>query len=76
MPGGGGVRADDVDQPLEVDGLAPGRWRMRARWNGELLIGGTGELEFDLEGVERRMLVLPQGAILGQDRETLERARG
>jgi hypothetical protein len=66
----------DVGQPLEVDGLAPGRWRLRARWNGELLIGGPGYEEFDLEGVERRALTLPQGAILGQDTETLERARG
>jgi hypothetical protein len=66
----------DVDQPLEIDGLAPGRWRLRARWNGELLIGGPGFEEFDLEGHERRTLDLPQGAILGQDSDTLERARG
>lgn len=67
----------DVDQPLEIDGLAPGRWRLRARWNGELLMSGTGHVDFDLvEGLERRTLVLPQGAIQGQDQDTLERARG
>lgn len=66
----------DVGQPLEIDGLAPGRWRLRARWNGESLIGGAGYEEFEVEGLERRELILPQGAILGQDRDTLERARG
>jgi hypothetical protein len=65
-----------VGQPLEIEGLAPGRWRLRARWNGELLIGGAGYEEFDLESSERRELILPQGAILGQDQDTLERARG
>ena len=65
-----------VDEPLTVDGLAPGRWRLRARWHGELLIGGAGHEDLDLEGFERRALDLPQGAILGQDQDTLLRARG
>lgn len=65
-----------VDEPLAIDGLAPGRWRLHARWNGEYLLGGSGSMEFELDGTERRSLTLPQGAILGQDRDTLERARG
>jgi hypothetical protein len=65
-----------VGRPLEIEGLAPGRWRLRARWNGELLIGGAGFEEFELDSSERRELILPQGAILGQDPDTLERARG
>jgi hypothetical protein len=64
-----------VGQPLEIEGLAAGRWILRARWNGEDLLGGKGQEELDVKDLERRALSLPSGAIQGQDEQTLERAR-
>ena len=61
-------------QDLPLEGLAPGRWRLRARWNGELLFPGDGLREIDLEGTERLEVPLPPGAIEGQDEDTLLRS--
>jgi hypothetical protein len=61
-------------QDLPLEGLAPGRWRLRARWNGELLFPGDGLREVDLEGTERLEVPLPPGAIEGQDEDTLLRS--
>jgi hypothetical protein len=61
-------------QPLVLDALAPGRWRVTARWNGELLFSGNGMRELDLEDEARLEVPLPTGAIEGQDEDTLRRA--
>lgn len=62
-----------ADAPLELEGLAPGTWRLRASWNGRSLLRG-GQMEFELSGEESIDLPLPEGAILGQDADTLLRA--
>ena len=60
-----------TDRP---DGLAPGTWRMTARWHGQRLFGEPDFQEFELLREERRELPLPEGAIQGQDADTLLRA--
>ncbi len=62
-----------ADAPLELEGLAPGTWRLRASWNGRSLLRG-GQMEFELSGEESIDLPLPEGAITGQDADTLLRA--
>ena len=37
-------------ESLTLEDLAPGRWRVSARWNGELLLPGSGQRELDVEG--------------------------
>jgi len=60
---------------LDVPGLAEGRWRLRARWNGaDVLVTRDGTRPLDLAGEVRERIDLPPGAIEGQDRDTLERA--
>lgn len=62
-------------ESLPLDGLSAGRWRITARWNGEDLIAGGGA-EMDLPGQELISVTVPDGAIQGQDADTLARARG
>jgi hypothetical protein len=50
---------------LELEGLAEGRWRVRARWENEKMLDG---LELELEGSRDLFVPLPQGAIDGQSR--------
>jgi hypothetical protein len=61
-------------QDLPLDGLAPGRWRVTARWNGELLFPGDGLREIDVEEETSLEVPLPPGAIEGQDEDTLLRS--
>ena len=64
-----------VHDVLHVEGLAEGTWRMRVSWHGEQVYGRDGYDEFDLgPGGELRKVQLPQGAIDGQDEDTLRRA--
>lgn len=68
-----GQRVLGPEQALELEDLRRGRWRLAANWNAEAL-GGAGE--FELPGDRSLELQLPSGAILGQDPDTLSRARG
>ncbi len=63
-----------VDEPLPIGGLPPGTWRVAARWHGEDLYGDPGFREVEVLVEERLELALPEGAIRGQDEDTLERA--
>jgi len=62
-----------VDEPLVVSGLATGTWRARATWNGRALPRG-GQEEFELAQDRTLDLALPEGALVGQDADTLLRA--
>lgn len=59
-------------EPLTIDNLEPGVWRLRVTWNGEAATQGSTQVR-----VEKRTshsVKLPQGAIDGQDEDTLRRA--
>ncbi len=62
-----------ADEPLPVSGLATGTWRARATWNGRSLLRG-GQEEFELLADRTLDIQLPEGAIVGQDADTLLRA--
>ena len=62
-----------VDEPLAVSGLATGTWRARATWNGRSILRG-GQEEFELVQDRTLDIALPEGAIAGQDADTLLRA--
>ena len=62
-----------ADEPLPVSGLATGTWRARATWNGRSLLRG-GQEEFELLADRTLDIQLPEGAIAGQDADTLLRA--
>ena len=59
-------------QDLHVGGLAPGSWIVNARWNGEGLLRN---LPIELRKEVTLPIALPEGAILGQDEDTRNRAR-
>jgi len=59
--------------PLVIKGLAAGTWRVQATWNGKPLLGFEGE-QFELDGDHTHRIHLPEGAIEGQDEDTLLRA--
>jgi hypothetical protein len=63
-----------LGEPLVLEDLAEGLWRLSARWNGKPILGGIGYVEIELRGEARHALALPPGAIHGQDDETLVRA--
>ncbi len=64
-----------VHDVLHIADLAEGTWRMRVEWHGEFVFGPDGYDEFELgPGGEVRRVQLPQGAIDGQDEDTLLRA--
>jgi len=64
-----------VDDVLHVGDLAEGTWRLRASWNAEPVFGRNGFDEFELDAHgELRTVELPEGAIVGQDEDTLLRA--
>ncbi|MEO6708455.1 MAG: carboxypeptidase regulatory-like domain-containing protein, partial [Planctomycetota bacterium] len=66
-----------LQDPYVIDGLAPGMWRLTASWNGkEIPVEGATSSGFKLEAETTQVIRLPQGAIDGQDPETLRRARG
>ncbi len=59
------------DQDLEVADLPAGSWRLSARWWDRIV----AELDLvEIEGLVELPLVLPQGAIDGQDDETWRRS--
>ena len=60
-------------EPLVLRGLAAGTWRVRAWWNGKPLLGPEGD-SFELDGDHTHSIALPEGAIAGQDEDTLLRA--
>lgn len=59
-------------QPLVLRGLAAGTWRVRASWNGKPLLGDGQEFELDSDHLHT--IPLPEGALVGQDEDTLLRA--
>lgn len=64
-----------VEDVLHIEDLAEGTWRMLVSWNGEPVFGRDGYDEFELGARgELRDVQLPQGAIDGQDEDTLLRA--
>ena len=67
-------RAIPASQNLVLEGLAAGTWTLSARWNGQELASASEP--FELAGTTLRSVSLPEGAILGQDADTLSRARG
>lgn len=60
-------------QDLRVPDLVRGRWKLSARWNGEVLANGK---ELEVLGETALPLDLPEGAIAGQDAQTQKRASG
>jgi hypothetical protein len=58
--------------PLVLRGLAAGTWRVRASWNGMALLG-EGQ-DFELDGDHTHVIPMPEGAVVGQDEDTLLRA--
>ncbi len=68
-----GQRVIPVDEDFVLEGLRQGTWNLTASWNATP-VGGGGE--FTLKGERAVELTLPAGAILGQDPDTLMRARG
>ncbi len=63
-----------ASENLLVDDVSAGTWTIEARWNGRGLIDPPES--FDVADVAVRSIPLPEDAILGQDEETLARARG
>lgn len=64
-------------EPYVIDRLAPGTWRLSATWNGTAIPGVDGPEGvngFSVVDDAQRVIELPQGAILGQDQDTLLRA--
>ncbi|MBI5431457.1 MAG: carboxypeptidase regulatory-like domain-containing protein [Planctomycetes bacterium] len=65
-------RVIPADQPLLVENLDEGIWRLVATWNGEALFPAPPQ--FQVRGDSKFAVALPVGAIDGQDAETLKRA--
>jgi hypothetical protein len=63
-----------LEQPLTIEDLEHGTWRLSGVWNGQELFGGAGYQDVEIEGRARALVQLPEGAIHGQDEETLLRA--
>jgi len=58
-------------EDLKIDKLAPGGWKLTARWHGEPIVT---DMPIELHEEVAIELVLPQGAVVGQDAETRKRA--
>ncbi len=66
-----------ANEEYVIDGLAPGMWRMTATWHGQEVqtsAQGAGVRGFKIERETTQTIRLPQGAIDGQDADTLLRA--
>jgi hypothetical protein len=59
------------EENLRIERLPPGDWKLTARWNGEAI---ATSMPVQLQGETVIELVLPQGAIAGQDEETRKRS--
>lgn len=66
-----GVAMLAVGRDLVIPGLAHGRWKLSARWNGEVLANGEA---LEIGGETEFPLILPAGALEGQDADTRARA--
>jgi hypothetical protein len=64
-----------LDQPLVLEELDCGTWRLSGTWNGADLFPAPGYRELVVDGPTRTAVHLPDGAIYGQDAETLLRAQ-
>jgi len=62
-----------ASQALMLEDVTEGTWTLEARWNGQRILAPR---TFELAGETRQVVELPEGAILGQDPETVRRARG
>jgi hypothetical protein len=60
-----------LGRDLHIGGLAPGTWKFSAKWNGETIFDG---MLVDVKEETTLSLTLPEGAIVGQDADTLRRA--
>lgn len=60
------------DRKLEIPGLSEGVWTFQAKWRGQEL---KGIERFDLKSKYSIPVNLPEGAILGQTPDELERAK-
>lgn len=56
---------------VRIGGLQRGTWVANVRWNGEWILKSAA---IDLDGEVTRDVVLPEGAIAGQDADTARRA--
>lgn len=56
---------------LVIERLPPGEWKLTARWNGEPIVTS---MPVQMHGETVIEIVLPQGAIVGQDEETRKRS--
>ena len=63
-----------LGEALRLEELGQGTWHLRGVWNGIDLFEGRGYREVRLEDRGRVVVQLPEGAIHGQDEETLRRA--
>jgi hypothetical protein len=65
---------DDFDLPpekdLHVEGLANGSWKVSVRWDAETLVR---DLPIELKKETTISVVLPQGAVIGQDESVRKR---
>lgn len=59
------------EEDLRIDRLPPGDWKLTATWNGEPILTS---MPVQLRGETVIELVLPKGAIEGQDEETRKRS--
>jgi hypothetical protein len=57
-----------------LEDLPLGTWRLSGVWNGGQLFPAPGYRELEVDGEERTQVHLPDGAIYGQDVETVQRA--
>lgn len=62
-----------ASRALILEEITEGRWTLEASWNGRPILEPR---TFELLGDTRQVIELPEGAILGQDPETVKRARG
>lgn len=63
-----------ASENLVLEGVSAGIWTLGARWNGRDLVSPPER--FEVDGVTVHAVPLPEDAIIGQDLETLTRARG
>jgi hypothetical protein len=61
-------------EPLVVGGIAAGTWRLKSGWNGQTLVGTKQGVELEIVKDTSFIVPLPEGAIRGQDADTLLRA--
>lgn len=64
----------ESDEPLVLEGLVEGSWKMVCSWNGTDL--WERPRSFRVAEASRQEVVLPTGAIVGQPDDIVKRARG